>query len=187
MSTHSGIKFQDHRKSPDISFSVLQRWCQVPCAHLWWLRPYGKACRWGRKAVVSTSVWSWSCCGWARRHGAGTPFPAPTDPRLILLQESFSEHLGFTGGIVQGWESPSLNRVDGWSTVFSLWLTLFLLSQLSAFKGSIFLVKNLKNIDEPKEEKWKFCTLSEVWSEMCKWLWTNGFTNWHWAMGVAYI
>ena len=37
--------------------------------------------------------------------------------------------------------------------MFSLWLTLFLLSQLSAFKGSIFLVKNLKNIDEPKEEK----------------------------------
>jgi hypothetical protein len=25
-----------------------------------------------------------------------------TDPSLVLLQESFSEHLGFTGGIVQG-------------------------------------------------------------------------------------
>ena len=31
----------------------------MPCAHLWWLRPYGKACRWGRKAVVTDAGRDW--------------------------------------------------------------------------------------------------------------------------------
>lgn len=32
----------------------------------------------------------------------GDLFQLPTELSLIPLQESFSEHLGFTGGIVQG-------------------------------------------------------------------------------------
>lgn len=54
-----------------------------------------------RLGVASEPLWVTSVhqCEGSEVWGLFLPCP---DLSLILLQESFSEHLGFTGGIVQG-------------------------------------------------------------------------------------